>query len=356
MTVSSDSSPSRRRRSRSFGSKQNRGGDGRSQKLEGTFGPDRAKLRRLLRKRAPDVADLIAASKARVAERLASTPKVSYPEELPFSERVGDIRELGRHLGRPPTIREALEYLDTTLDELLKRGLWSRLLADAGLAEGFAAPDAAGSKPDDGKLTIAKLVDRLGRKGIGVTASEGTYLVDDGAGGSLAFDDAARVRRVANPTAEGYVVQARSKALTSVGWIGRSDGDAWVVRGLSVNDCPARIQIEARQIALQYGGQEVRLPLGGGLLTDVELAVPERATRLEVDPLGLSFGERDAASGATHCRTGWWGRRVVLRRLPVGRYTLRWIGEGVAQTATLDVTNEGLTGGKLVRRTGRPAP
>lgn len=209
---------------------------------------------------------------------------------------------------------------------------------------------------DDGKLTIAKLVARLESKGIGVTASEGTYLVDDGAGGSLAFDDAARVTKVATANADGFVVQARSRALTSVGWIGRSDDDAWVVRGLSVNDCPARIQIASRHIAVQYGGQEVQLPLGGGLLTDVELAVPERATRLEVDPLGLSFGESDDASGATHCRTGWWGRRVVLRRLPVGRYTLRWIGEGVAQTATLDVTNEGLVGGKLVRRTGRPAP
>jgi hypothetical protein len=35
---------------------------------------------------------------------------------------VGDIRELGRHLGRAPTIRETLEYLDTTLSEMLKRG------------------------------------------------------------------------------------------------------------------------------------------------------------------------------------------------------------------------------------------
>ncbi len=43
-----------------------------------------------------------------------------------------DLRDLARHLGRPPVIREALEYLDTTLDELLKRGLWSRLLADSG--------------------------------------------------------------------------------------------------------------------------------------------------------------------------------------------------------------------------------
>lgn len=46
---------------------------------------------------------------------------------------VADLKELGRHLGRSPTIREALEYLHADLDEILKRGLWSRLLADADL-------------------------------------------------------------------------------------------------------------------------------------------------------------------------------------------------------------------------------
>ncbi len=58
-------------------------------------------------------------------------------------QMVGDIRELGRHLGRTPTIRETLEYLDTTLSELLKRGLWSRLLNDAGLADAPVAADEA---------------------------------------------------------------------------------------------------------------------------------------------------------------------------------------------------------------------
>lgn len=54
---------------------------------------------------------------------------------------VDDIRDLGRHLGRAPSIRETLEYLDTSLDELLKRGLWSRLLSEAGLADPPAADD-----------------------------------------------------------------------------------------------------------------------------------------------------------------------------------------------------------------------
>jgi hypothetical protein len=54
---------------------------------------------------------------------------------------VGSIRDLGRYLGRVPTLVETLEYLDTNLDELLKRGLWSRLLAEAGLAEPPNDPD-----------------------------------------------------------------------------------------------------------------------------------------------------------------------------------------------------------------------
>ena len=54
---------------------------------------------------------------------------------------IGDIRDLGRYLGRPPTLTESLEYLDTSLDELLKRGLWSQLLCDAGLASRLDCPD-----------------------------------------------------------------------------------------------------------------------------------------------------------------------------------------------------------------------
>jgi superfamily II DNA or RNA helicase len=46
---------------------------------------------------------------------------------------VGSLRELGGYLGRAPSLTELLDYLDTSLDELLKRGLWSRLLAEAGL-------------------------------------------------------------------------------------------------------------------------------------------------------------------------------------------------------------------------------
>jgi superfamily II DNA or RNA helicase/HKD family nuclease len=59
---------------------------------------------------------------------------------------VGSLREFGRYLGRPPSLAEALEYLDTSLDQLLKRGLWSQFLAEAGLGQ---PPD----DPDQGRLT-----------------------------------------------------------------------------------------------------------------------------------------------------------------------------------------------------------
>ena len=54
---------------------------------------------------------------------------------------VMDLKELARNLGRVPSIAEALDYLQTDLDELLKRGLWSRLLADALLVAPVSDPD-----------------------------------------------------------------------------------------------------------------------------------------------------------------------------------------------------------------------
>ena len=54
---------------------------------------------------------------------------------------IGCIRDLAHYLGRAPLIQEALDYLDTSLDELLKRGLWSQLLAEAGLIGQVQDPD-----------------------------------------------------------------------------------------------------------------------------------------------------------------------------------------------------------------------
>jgi len=54
---------------------------------------------------------------------------------------LASLRDLKQYLGRTPTLEETIDYFDTTLDELLKRGLWSRLLADAGIGESIDAPD-----------------------------------------------------------------------------------------------------------------------------------------------------------------------------------------------------------------------
>ncbi|MEX2672878.1 MAG: DUF3427 domain-containing protein [Phycisphaeraceae bacterium] len=50
-------------------------------------------------------------------------------------QMVTALAEWGRHQKRAPKLREAIDYLQVELDDLLKRGLWSRLLADAGLRE-----------------------------------------------------------------------------------------------------------------------------------------------------------------------------------------------------------------------------
>jgi superfamily II DNA or RNA helicase len=54
---------------------------------------------------------------------------------------LASLRDLKIYLGRTPTLEDAIDYFDTTLDELLKRGLWSRLLEDAGIGDSIDAPD-----------------------------------------------------------------------------------------------------------------------------------------------------------------------------------------------------------------------
>lgn len=56
---------------------------------------------------------------------------------------VTELKELARALGRTPRIGEALDFLGIDLDALLKHGLWSRLLFDAGLGSPVNDPDSA---------------------------------------------------------------------------------------------------------------------------------------------------------------------------------------------------------------------
>jgi hypothetical protein len=48
---------------------------------------------------------------------------------------IDDLRQLRAVLGRAPTLSEAIDYLDTSIDELLRRGSWSRLLGESGSGE-----------------------------------------------------------------------------------------------------------------------------------------------------------------------------------------------------------------------------
>ena len=67
---------------------------------------------------------------------------------------VQELREIARALGRAPTIGEAIESLDITLDRLLSRDSWSTLLAEAA---GEPAPR------DEDAQTLARGVRRLAR-------------------------------------------------------------------------------------------------------------------------------------------------------------------------------------------------
>ncbi|MEL7484546.1 MAG: ATP-dependent RNA helicase HrpA, partial [Planctomycetota bacterium] len=85
--MQSDRKPSRRRRSRSFGPSSRTG-----RALEGTFGPDRRRLRRLLRNGDAHASGEVQASKDTVDRRRETIPRVLYPEHLPFSERIADVK------------------------------------------------------------------------------------------------------------------------------------------------------------------------------------------------------------------------------------------------------------------------
>lgn len=71
----------------------------------------------------------------RVLENVRESIRLIRPRML------ASLQELSRYLGRSPTIEDALDYFDTSLDELLKRGLWSRLLKEAGIGGPVEAPD-----------------------------------------------------------------------------------------------------------------------------------------------------------------------------------------------------------------------
>jgi len=160
--------------------------------------------------------------------------------------------------------------------------------------------------------------------------------------------------KVRSGGAEGYLVRARAAALTSVSWIGKVGGGPWRARGLSVNDCRARVKNTGDGLVLSYGKYQQRLPVGGGVLYDVAIPAPAGATRLEVAPLGLVLGADAKAGAGVVCKSGWWGKQVVLRRLPPGQYTLRWVTPDGPEESKLGVSEAGVDNGVL-KRVRRPS-
>lgn len=197
-----------------------------------------------------------------------------------------------------------------------------------------------------GKTGTAEALATVRSWGLGVTELSGTVAIDDKKGGSFTAAEGAKWSRVEGGEADGYVVYSAAPGLTAVGWVGSIRGRPPRARALSINDCPAELRVEASGVAIRYGGEELMMTHGGSTLKDLTLEPPAFAERLELEPLGLSFGKKEEGAAMVHCRTGWWGKRVVLRRMPLGRYTLRWIGEGASQTATLLVTTEANDGPK----------
>jgi serine/threonine protein kinase len=196
--------------------------------------------------------------------------------------------------------------------------------------------------------TFERMKKDLEAKGLKLEASEGTLLAPDGAGGSVILDGRGAITRLTVGRTKGFLIASGSELMTSVTWVGSIDGGEWSARPLTINDCRATHRIFESGIGVRYGGEEIVLPHGGGKLRDVSLHPPPLADRLEVAPLGVSFGRRDEERSAVHCKVGWWGKRVVLRRLPIGKYTLHWIGEGVSQSARLEVLADRVAGGDAV--------
>lgn len=205
-------------------------------------------------------------------------------------------------------------------------------------------------EPETTAPAIASILGELERAGVDV--------LRDGSGLVLAAGEAPPVRvsrdagvvPVRAEGVRGFLLLSRGGGLPSVTWAGSVSGERWTVRAISINDCPATARTQPVGIEISYGGQRVLLPFGGGALESVELQRPPSARGLELAPLGLALGAVHPSRTAVSCSTGWKDDVVRLDRLPHGRYSVLWLGEGEARSETLIVPRTLGESEKKIRR------
>jgi len=186
----------------------------------------------------------------------------------------------------------------------------------------------------EAQTVVPQLVDQ----GFDIVNLGDKIVIDDGGNdGPITVAQSARFVRVLGGGASGWLVLSEYPGAPSVAWIGALGGGRWRARGVSVNDCPANARVQPTGVELMYGDRRVQLPHGGGPLETIRLTPPSFATRLEVEPLGLAFGAPEQDRSAVACSAGWAQGTVVLERMPPGKYTLQWLGDGRVDSAPLVV-------------------
>jgi hypothetical protein len=189
----------------------------------------------------------------------------------------------------------------------------------------------------------AQLLSMLSQRGLAVVQSGARLLIDDGSGVVAIAGNAQLIDLTLPEHGAGWLAISSISGLPAVVWIGSLHEGPWRARSLSINDCPATGAPVPGGIALSYGEHRVVLPPGGGSLEDVSIEIPSFATRAELDPLALRFlsPSAGAADPIPSCREGWAGDRLLLRRLPPGRYGVRYIGPGGRMEETSVVVRPG---------------
>ncbi len=100
-----------------------------------------AKLDQEIESEFPHLPSVCVIKLERVAQQRVFLQNVRESIRLSRPRMLTSLRDLRNYLGHIPSLDEAVDYLDTSIDQLFKRGLWSRILFDAGIVGQFDAPD-----------------------------------------------------------------------------------------------------------------------------------------------------------------------------------------------------------------------